>query len=403
MTHRRHPVKSLVRKPTEIVEDTYFDAVAASLGEDLQRGLKTFVVTSSGPGEGKSTITANLGRAFARAGRSSVCIVDTDRFRPTLHRLFGLENRRGLGELLTELYHIEIGRETPSQFGIGDWLEVLEAQTRSGELLVKDGNQQFRLRIQRGQIRSVQMPQNQEDMRLGDMLVAAGCISDDQRERALTLQRTAGRPLGEVLLSLGYLERDRLGNMLTTQIRESLRCLAALRRPECSFTETAEAYLPATSGQSSEAPNGDVLGEEVFEQLARYLKRPFLTNQIPSFLQDTTHEKLKVLTAGAVPYTLIDDQFSQPFERLMARLSRMFDIVLIDSPPVAMASPAEMLAGMCDGVLMVVKADGYDSRIVRQAKAQLDRSNPNFVGVVLNHVDLRHADPLLHYYGAYQH
>ena len=281
MTQRRHPVKSLVRKPTEIVEDTYFDAVAASLGEDLQRGLKTFVITSSGPGEGKSTVTANLGRAFARAGRSSVCIVDTDRFRPTLHRLFGLENSRGLGELLTELYHIEIGRETPSQFGIGDWLEVLEAQTRSGELLVKDGNQQFRLRIQRGQIRSVQMPQNQEDMRLGDMLVAAGCISDEQRERALTLQRSAGRPLGEVLLSLGYLERDRLGNMLTTQIRESLRCLAALRRPECSFTETAEAYLPATSGQSSEAPNGDVLGEEVFEQLARYLKRPFLTNQRP--------------------------------------------------------------------------------------------------------------------------
>ena len=62
-----------------------------------------------------------------------------------------------------------------------------------------------------------------------------------------------------------------------------------------------------------------------------------------------------------------------------------------------------MLAGMCDGVLMVVKADGYDTRIVRQAKAQLERSNPNFVGVVLNHVDLRHADPLLHYYGAYQH
>jgi Mrp family chromosome partitioning ATPase len=384
MPHRRHPVKSLVRKPTEIVEDTYFDAVAASLSEDLQRGLKTFVVTSSGPGEGKSTITANLGRAFARAGRCSVCM---SRFRPRFTGCSGSRIARPGRAAHRALSHRDHRRVSSAS-------ATVEGARR---LLVKDGNQQFKLRIQRGQIRSVQITQSRERLRLGDMLVAAGCISDDQRERALTLQRTAGRPLGEVLLSLGYLERDSLGNMLTTQIRESLRCLAALRRPECSFTETAEAYFPATSGQSSEAPNGDVLGEEVFEQLARYLKRPFLTNQIPSFLQDTTHEKLKVLTAGAVPYTLIDDQFSQPFERLMARLSRMFDIVLIDSPPVAMASPAEMLAGMCDGVLMVVKADGYDSRIVRQAKAQLDRSNPNFVGVVLNHVTCvtRSVAPLL--------
>ena len=40
---------------------------------------------------------------------------------------------------------------------------------------------------------------------------------------------------------------------------------------------------------------------------------------------------------------------------------------------------------------------------LQQAKAQLERSSPNFVGVVLNQLDMRHADPLLHYYGAYQH
>ena len=402
---RQHRTKSkpTARKPTEMVEDTYFDAIAASLSEDVARGLRTFVVTSSGPGEGKSTITAGLGRALARSGRMSVVIVDTDRYRPTLHRLFGLGNRRGLGELLVELYHLDIGRETPTQFGVGDWLEVLEAQAKSGELLVKDGQQQFRLRIHRGQIRSVQVPQHQADMRLGDLLVRADKITTDQRDRALTLQRTAARPLGEVLMSLGYVDRETLAAMLTCQIRESLRCLVALRRPECSFTETAEAWLPATAGQHAEAPNADALSDDVLEKLARYLKRPFLTNQIPSFLQDTPHEKLKVLTSGTVPYSLIDEQFAQPFQRLLHRLARTFDVVLVDSPPVAMASPAEMLAGLADGVIMVVKAEGYDVRIIQQAKAQLERSSPHFVGVVLNQLDMRHADPLLHYYGAYQH
>ena len=403
MQQYRKKLASLVGKPNDTIEDTYYDSLAASMGEHLQRGVKTYVVTSSGPGEGKSTVTAGLGRALARSGRLSVVIVDTDRYRPTLHRLFGLENRRGLGELLTELYHLDIGRETPSQFGVGDWLEVLEAQGKSGELMVKDGNQQFRLAIQGGRIKSIQMPMNDDDMRLGHLLVRAGRITVDQRDRALGLQKNATRPLGEVLMGLGYVDRESLGGVLTAQIRESLRCLLALRRPECTFTESAEAYLPATSGQNAEAPTDNMVGESVLEKLSTYLKRPFLTNQIPSFLLDTPLEKLKVLTSGAVSYSLLDETYSQPFARLLERLARMFDVVLVDSPPVAMASPAELISAMADGVIMVVKADGYDVQIVQQAKAQLERSSPNFVGVVLTQLDMRHADPLLHYYGSYQH
>src|SRR5439155_1202323 len=119
-------------------------------------------------------------------------------------------------------------------------------------------------------------------------------------------------------------------------------------------------------------PMNDLVGERVLEKLADYLKRPFLANQIPGFLMDTTIEKLKVLPSGSTPYSLLEEQFAQPFSRLIERLSRMFDVVLLDSPPVALASPAEMLAGLADGVILVVKADGYDVDIVEQAKTQLE-------------------------------
>jgi len=399
---RFRKVRPVFDRPAGVVEESYFDSLATSLHEHLQRGVKTLVITSSGSGEGKSTVTAGLGRALARSGRLSVCIVDTDRFRPTLHRLFQLENKRGLGELLKELYHLDIGRETPGQFGVGDWLEILQAQSKSGELKVADGEHQFRLLIHKGQIRSIQMPHLKDDMRLGSLLVRSQRITTEQQVSALLLQRTTARPLGEVLLGLGYVDREGLSGVLTEQIRESLRRLLALRRPECSFTETAEAYLPATSGQQAEPPMHDLVGERVLDKLAEYLKRPFLTNQIPGFLMDTPLEKLKVLTSGSTPYTLQDAQYAQPFSRLLERLSRMFDVVLLDSPPVALASPAEMLAGLTDGVVLVVKADGYDLQIVQQAKAQLERAKPNFLGVVLNHIDMRHQDPTLYYYGAYQ-
>jgi Mrp family chromosome partitioning ATPase len=402
MPGKAEPKPVVFRKPGDRVEESYFDSLASSVHEHVRRGVKTLVITSAGSGEGKSTVTAGLGRALGRAGRLSACIVDTDRYRPTLHRLFGLDNQRGLGELLKELYHLDIGRETPGQFGVGDWLEILQAQNKSGELLVADDAQQFRLLIHKGSIRSIQMPHHQEDMRLGALLIRSERITGDQREGALRLQRTAARPLGEVLLGLGYVDREGLSGVLTEQIRESLRRLLTLRRPECTFTETAEAYLPATSGQQAEPPMNDLVGERVLEKLADYLKRPFLTNQIPGFLQDTTFEKLKVLTSGSTPYSLQEEQFANPFALLLDRLSRMFDVVLLDSPPVALASPAEMLAGLADAVVLVVKADGYDLQIVQQAKAQLERAKPNFLGVVLNQIDLRHRDPMLYYYGAYQ-
>jgi non-specific protein-tyrosine kinase len=61
----------------------------------LDQALKTLVVTSAGVGEGKSTTLANLAVVSAQAGRE-VILVDADLRRPTLHRVFGLDNEKGL-------------------------------------------------------------------------------------------------------------------------------------------------------------------------------------------------------------------------------------------------------------------------------------------------------------------
>ena len=62
--------------------------------------IATLVVTSPGPGEGKSTITANLALAMAQTGLSTV-VVDADLRRPSQHKIFQVPNERGLTTLLT--------------------------------------------------------------------------------------------------------------------------------------------------------------------------------------------------------------------------------------------------------------------------------------------------------------
>lgn len=61
----------------------------------LDEPVKSILVTSATPGEGKSTVTTNLAVAFAQTG-SNVCLVDTDLRRPMVAKLMGLENWSGL-------------------------------------------------------------------------------------------------------------------------------------------------------------------------------------------------------------------------------------------------------------------------------------------------------------------
>lgn len=61
--------------------------------------IKTILVTSSTPGEGKSTMAANLGVVFAQDGKR-VLIIDADLHKPTFHYTFKLSNNIGLSNAL---------------------------------------------------------------------------------------------------------------------------------------------------------------------------------------------------------------------------------------------------------------------------------------------------------------
>ncbi|MCS7038832.1 MAG: CpsD/CapB family tyrosine-protein kinase [Anaerolineae bacterium] len=61
----------------------------------LDHPLRTLLVTSPAPDEGKSTTLANLGVIHAQAGKR-IILLDGDLRRPRLHELFGLSNNTGV-------------------------------------------------------------------------------------------------------------------------------------------------------------------------------------------------------------------------------------------------------------------------------------------------------------------
>ena len=368
------------------VDMIYQQSLAATIREHVSNGLRRLLVTSSSPGQGTSRVAAELGRALALWGRESAVVVDADPLHPSLHRIFGVADRRGLGDLLEETYWADLTRENPAQFGPGDWLEILRAQLGTGELQVRGDDQSFSIRLIKGTIHSISSPHGPEELRLGDILVRRQHITPRQREEALLIEQTTGRRLGDILERVGSVTSIELAEALEYQTSQRLVKLISLRDPECSFSELAEPYLPAAGGRSAVAPDGGCI-DRLVSEFRDYLKDPFLSSQVPGYLSDTALPGLKVLTAGMRPCDLFERRYLRPFGLLMNRLARLFDVVLVDTPPVSLTSPTSTLAGSADGVLLVVKAEGAVEGI-RKAAEDLRRAGGNVLGVVLNQVEV---------------
>jgi capsular exopolysaccharide synthesis family protein len=87
--------------------------MAATLHQlQVDKGLKTLMVTSALPQEGKTLTVANLALTLSESYKRRVLLIDADLRRPSIHTLFQLPNTHGLSEGLrtapTELAYLEV-------------------------------------------------------------------------------------------------------------------------------------------------------------------------------------------------------------------------------------------------------------------------------------------------------
>ena len=64
-----------------------------------EKSIKTLIVTSGGPAEGKTTVASNLAAILSHSGKK-VILMDADLRRPRVHQYLGIPNRMGLSDLL---------------------------------------------------------------------------------------------------------------------------------------------------------------------------------------------------------------------------------------------------------------------------------------------------------------
>lgn len=85
--------------PSSVTSEAYRTLRTNLLYAFIDNPPKVIVLSSPGPGEGKSTTCANLGVVLAQADKQ-VLIIDCDLRKPAIHRIFGSRNLYGIVDVL---------------------------------------------------------------------------------------------------------------------------------------------------------------------------------------------------------------------------------------------------------------------------------------------------------------
>lgn len=106
-------------------------------------------------------------------------------------------------------------------------------------------------------------------------------------------------------------------------------------------------------------------------------------NEAPP-IQTTPVERLRVMTSGPLPHNPSELLASQRFEKAIAALGEIADLVMFDCPPIVAVSDAAVLGRRVDGCLLIVSANKTRREHALRAKRLLEKANVTMLGSVLN-------------------
>lgn len=132
--------------------------------------------------------------------------------------------------------------------------------------------------------------------------------------------------------------------------------------------------------------------------LSHYLAGKELLDNI---VCQTNVENLYMIFSGATVPNPSELLGSARFPAMLKALEKVFDYIIIDSPPVGTVIDAAIIGAQVSGAVLVIGYDDVSYKNVRKSKQQLEKGNCRILGAVLNRVDTRKGSYYGGYYGKY--
>lgn len=99
---------------------------------------------------------------------------------------------------------------------------------------------------------------------------------------------------------------------------------------------------------------------------------------------ETQYPTLQLILAGKYPPNPVELLNGKRFTALLAEMRKVFDYIIIDTPPLGRVIDAAVVAPNCDGVILVIGGKNVRYRQAQEVVAQLEKSGSKILGVVRN-------------------
>jgi hypothetical protein len=114
---------------------------------------------------------------------------------------------------------------TIRDFGVADIFQLISQQVKTGVLVLKNDVDEVRVSFKDGSVVRAESATRPGQMLIGSFLVRAEVLTQDQLEHALKEQRRTLKPVGRVLIDLGYIKEDLVIEFATLQMTETIYSL----------------------------------------------------------------------------------------------------------------------------------------------------------------------------------
>ncbi len=108
---------------------------------------------------------------------------------------------------------------------------------------------------------------------------------------------------------------------------------------------------------------------------------------ISDALRKTDIENLDMIPCGQIPPNPSELLGSKAMKEMLATLSRDYDRIVIDSPPVSAVTDAVVLSKAVDGVVVVLQANKTERVVAQRAIEQMQAVKAHIFGIILNRLD----------------
>ena len=124
------------------------------------------------------------------------------------------------------------------------------------------------------------------------------------------------------------------------------------------------------------------------------------TKELKEVIFQTGLPNLYLLPSGPIPADPSGMIGSFRMEQLIAEVSKRFDVVLFDSPPVLGVSDASLLVSKADATLLVLQPRKMPLKALLRTKFLIQNAGGQMMGLVMNNVDIS-GDTQYQYYTTY--